>query len=549
MRNNEAHFANLPKVELKRSLFDRTNQLKTSFNVGELIPIYADEYVPGDTFTMDTALVLRTSSMIKPVMDNMFADVYYFAVPNRLVWEHFKEFMGENTSSYWTQSPIYSIPQVTSPSGGWNEGTIADYFGIPTKVSGLSISSLFFRAYALIWNEYFRDQNLQSPTNVPKTDATETGVNTGTLATDACKGGLPLPVAKVHDYFTSALPSPQKGPDVSIPLGTSSPIVSDGVMWYKGEQTNARLQVVTGNQINGQSAGNANIWNQTSGTTTRNGEVLLYDSGLKVDLSNATAATINALRLAFQTQRLYEKDARGGTRYIEINLEHYGVKSADARVQRPEYLGGKRVPINVDQVVQTSSTDSTSPQANVAAYSLTCDRDSSFTKSFTEHGMIIGLICVRTEHTYQQGIERMFSRKNRLDFYWPVLANLGEQEIRNKEIYAQGSSVVDSNGDVIDEQVFGYQERWAEYRYKPSHVTGQMRSNATGTLDLFHYADNYAALPTLSSSWIQETYVNVDRTLAVKKAVSDQIQADIYFKCRTARPMPVYSVPGLIDHN
>lgn len=540
MRNDEAHFSALPKVEIHRSLFDRTSQLKTSFNVGKLIPIYADEYLPGDTFTMDTAMVIRTSTMIKPVMDNMFLDLYYFAVPNRLVWEHFKEFMGENTSGPWTQTTEYTIPQVTAPSGGWSQGTIADYFGIPTKVSGLSVSSLFFRAYALIWNEYFRDQNLQNPTDVPKTDANENGVNTGVLETDACKGGLPLPVNKIHDYFTSALPEPQKGPDVSIPLGTTSPIVNDGVLWFKGQNSGANMQVIAGANINVSSTGNAGIWNN-GGASAQNGEPLVYNSGLQVDLSNATAATINQLRLAFQTQRLYERDARSGTRYIETVKGHFGVESADARMQRPEYLGGKRIPINVDQVVQTSSTDAVTPQANVSAYSLTSDKDSSFTKSFTEHGMIIGLACVRTEHTYQQGIERMFSRKRRLEFYWPVLANLGEQEILNKEIYAQGTSV--------DDEVFGYQERWAEYRYKPSHVTGQMRSNASGSLDLYHYADDYSSLPILGQSWIQETETNVDRTLAVKSTVADQIHADFYFKCRTARPMPVYSVPGLIDHN
>lgn len=313
MRNEEAHFSALPKVEIKRSLFSRTSQLKTSFNVGELIPIYADEYLPGDTFSMDTAIVLRTSTMLKPVMDNLFADVYYFAVPNRLVWQHWKEFMGENTTGPWTQQTEYTIPQVTAPSGGWAEHTIADYFGIPTKVSGISITSLFFRAYALIWNEYFRDQNLQNPTDVPRTDATEEGTNGNTLETAACKGGMPLPVNKVHDYFTSALPQTQKHDAVTIPLGTTSPIVNDGVLWFKGQNSGANMQLGAGANIAATSTGNAILWNQGS-AAAQNGEPLVYNTGLKVDLTNATAATINALRLAFQTQRLYEKDARGGTR-------------------------------------------------------------------------------------------------------------------------------------------------------------------------------------------------------------------------------------------
>ena len=363
MRNDEAHFSTLPKVEIHRSLFDRTSQLKTSFNVGQLIPIYADEYLPGDTFVMDTAMVIRTSTMIKPVMDNMFLDLYYFAVPNRLVWEHFKEFMGENTSGPWTQTTEYIIPQVTAPSGGWSQGTIADYFGIPTKVSGLSVSSLFFRAYALIWNEYFRDQNLQNPTDVPKTDATVIGVNTGVLETDACKGGLPLPANKIHDYFTSALPEPQKGPDVSIPLGTSAPVVGNGLALGLTDGTDYRPLGANGTGLlrlanlpfapagSAASFGTAFGADKLLGLTTD-----VNNSNAYADLSLASAATINQLRLAFQTQRLYERDARSGTRYIETIKGHFGVESADARMQRPEYLGGKRLPINVDQVVQTSST-------------------------------------------------------------------------------------------------------------------------------------------------------------------------------------------------
>lgn len=546
-RNTEAHFSKVPHLELKRSLFDRSTELKTSFNVGELIPIYVDETLPGDTFALDTSIVIRTSTMIKPVMDNMFADIYFFSVPNRIVWEHWKEFMGENKTGPWTQTTEYTIPQVTAPSGGWTEGTIADYMGIPTKVSGISISSLYFRAYALIWNEYFRDQNLQNPTDMVYGDATIAGSNGAVLETDAIKGGKVLPVNKVHDYFTSALPEPQKGPDVLLPLGESAPVFGNGepIKFQVGDsypiyvQTNLNIDPGQNQTAFIVNAGNSQItgYSKLGISTIESGN----DSNIYADLSRATAANINELRQAFATQRLYERDARGGTRYREMIKAHFGVTSPDARMQVPEYLGGKRIPINVSQVVQTSSTDNTSPQANVSAYSLTNDMDSSFTKSFTEHGMIIGLICVRTNITYQQGIERIFNRKRRFDYYFPALANIGEQAILNKEIFAQGNEQ--------DEEAFGYQEPWAEYRYKPSKVTGEMRSNATKSLDLYHYADDYASLPTLGQEWIKQTKSNVDRTLAITSEVSNQIIADIYFKVRCARPMPVYSVPGLIDHN
>lgn len=540
-RNTEMHFSQVPSVKIQRSLFDRSTQNKLSFNAGELIPIFADEYLPGDTFTLDTSIVMRVNSaFIKPVMDNMYADIYYFSVPNRLVWEHWEEFMGENKTGPWTQTTEYTIPQITAPeTTGWENGTIADYLGIPTKVTGISVSAMFFRAYALIWNEYFRDQNLQNPTNVPKTDATASGVNTGTLETDACLGGKPLPVAKFHDYFTSALPEPQKGPAVKLPLGDSAPVY--GNLELKTAQSKSIIRLVTGNSsTTTNNFGNVDMYN-TGPNTVNAHEALTYNNSLIANLSDATSATINQLRQAFAIQRLYERDARGGTRYIEIIKSHFNVNSPDARLQRPEYLGGKRIPITTTQVVQQSSTDETSAQGNITAYSLTNDRNSSFTKSFTEHGMIIGLICVRTEHTYQQGINRMFSRKRRFDFFWPALANLGEQAVLNKEIYAQGNST--------DNEAFGYQEAWAEYRYKPSQVCGEMRSNDTKSLDVYHFADDYDSLPKLGQDWIQETKNNIDRTIAVPSNTSNQFVADIYFTYRCARPMPTYSIPGLIDHN
>ena len=545
-RNTEMKFSTVPSVKIQRSLFDRSTQNKLSLNAGELIPILVDEYLPGDTFTLDTSLVIRTSSaMIKPVMDNMYADIYYFAVPNRLVWKHWKEFMGENTSGPWTQTTEYTIPQITAPTNGWDIGTIADYIGLPVKVSGITVSSLYFRAYALIWNEYFRDENLQNPTNVPMTDATETGTNNGVLETDACKGGKPLPVCKYHDYFTSALPEPQKGAAVNLPLGIQAPVVTreiitnadefNPLVWNKHSNTGTIQNI----QLNDSTTGGITLATGSSQPGENIQEIA--PANLWTDLSKATAATINQLRQAFAIQRLYERDARGGTRYIEIIKSHFNVNSPDARLQRPEYLGGKRIPINVEQVVQTSSTNSTTPQANVAAYSLTNDKSNSFTKSFTEHGMLIGLMCIRTEHTYQQGINKMFTRQRRFDYYWPTLANLGEQAILNKEIYAQGTTK--------DEEAFGYQEAWAEYRYKPSQVCGEMRSKATNSLDVYHYADNYEELPKLGQEWIQETKNNIDRTLAVPSTTSQQFIADIFFKYRCARPMPTTSIPGLLDHN
>ena len=560
-RNTEMHFSQTPSVKIQRSIFDRSTQNKLSFNAGLLIPIFVDEYLPGDTFTMDTSMVIRVNSaFIKPVMDNMYADIYYFSIPNRLVWDHWQEFMGENRSGPWTQTTEYTIPQITAPSStGWNNGTIADYMGIPTKVAGITVSAMFFRAYALVWNEYFRDQNLQNPTNVPKTDATTSGVNTGTLETDACLGGLPLPVNKFHDYFTSALPEPQKGPDVNLPLTGNAPLTTGD--YYEtgliklgpseligGQAVNGGINYITttGTQMaadGGEELGSLNmiVANQGPNGILTQLKNSIEATNLYANLGDITATSINQLRQAFAIQRLYEKDARGGTRYIEIIKSHFNVDSPDARLQRPEYLGGKRIPINTTQVVQNSSTDTTSAQGNITAYSLTNDKDSSFTKSFTEHGMILGLMCIRTEHTYQQGINRMFSRKRRFDFYWPTLANLGEQAILNKEIYAQGNTQ--------DDEGFGYQEAWAEYRYKPSIVCGEMRSNAETSLDVYHFADDYESRPTLGQEWIMETKSNIDRTLAVPSTTSDQFVADIYFKLRCARPMPTYSIPGLIDHN
>lgn len=554
-RNAETRFAlNPTNLDISRSKFNRNHSLKTSFNVGDVVPFYVDEVLPGDTFQLKTSLVARMQTLITPMMDNIYLDTYFFFVPNRLTWNHWKEFNGENTQSAWYPSVEYSVPQLTAPAtDGWSIGTLADYFGIPTGVPNLSVNALPFRAYALIMNEWFRDENLSDPLSVPVDDATVVGVNTGNYITDVAKGGLPFKAAKYHDYFTSCLPAPQKGPDVTIPVADigNAPVVplsaNVPISLFTGQAYNAvrpdgssfsgsgtygiGFNLADGSQVDfgGSTAGNPN--NRT-----------VISNLWAVQSGGAAAATINQLRMAFQIQKLYERDARGGTRYIEILKSHFGVTSPDARLQRPEYLGGNRIPININQVVQSSATASEgTPLGDTAAFSLTTDTHGDFIKSFVEHGFIIGVMVARYDHTYQQGLERFWSRKDRFDYYWPVFANIGEQAVLNKEIYAQGNEK--------DDEVFGYQEAWADYRYKPSRVTGEMRSSAPTSLDVWHLADEYTQLPTLSDSWIREDKSNVDRVLAVTSNVSNQMFADIYVQCEATRPMPVYSIPGLIDHH
>lgn len=548
-RNAESHFAQLPHADISRSRFDRSHSLKTSFNVGDVVPFYVDEVLPGDTFDVRTSKVVRMPSLVTPIMDNIYLDTYYFFVPNRIVWEHWRQLMGENTESAWIPETQYQVPQITSPAAGWSIGTIADYFGIPTGVAGLSVNALPFRAYALIMNEWFRDENLTDPLVIPMDDATVAGVNTGNYITDTAKGGLPFKAAKYHDYFTSCLPSPQKGPDVTIPILGDTPVVAKDVTipseLLSGPTYGQFLHMSAsdGALTPGYNVyrGNANASvNGTVGTPS-NGTVLGTPDNLWAVNSVSTVATINQLRMAFQIQKLYEKDARGGTRYIEILKAHFGVTSPDARLQRPEYLGGNRIPINVSQIVQNSETTSSSPQGNPVGLSLTSDSHSDFRKSFVEHGFVIGLMVARYHHTYQQGLERFWSRKDRFDYYFPVFANIGEQAVKNRELMAQGTDE--------DDEVFGYQEAWADYRYKPSHVTGEMRSSSPQSLDVWHLADDYSTLPALSDSWIREDKATVDRVIAVTSAITHQLFADIYIECRSTRPMPVYSVPGLIDHH
>ncbi len=553
MRNMDSRFAVNPQITIDRSKFNRDSSVKTSFNVGDLIPFYIDEVLPGDTFQVRTSLVARLQPLVTAPMDNLYLDTYYFFVPNRLVWEHWRELNGENTDSAWIPQTEYQVPQITAPTGGWNIGTIADYFGIPTGVANLSVSALPFRAYSLIVNEWFRDQNLKDPLETPKGDATVVGVNTGNYITDCAKGGLPFKAAKLHDYFTSCLPAPQKGADVTLNLANMSGHVVTGEPFdvsgkpalglsLKGStviNSGGYQQLAVQRQSNSYFLGGAGM-PQSSGGLTED-QTGIVPNNLYADIQGSSLVTINQLRTAFQIQKMYEKDARGGTRYQEMIKSHFGVTSPDARLQRPEYLGGERIPININPVVQMSATTTNSPQGTVAGQSVTSDSHGDFIESFTEHGFIIGLCVARYEHTYQQGLNRLWSKKSRTDFYLPVLANIGEQPVFNKEIYAQGTAK--------DNEVFGYQEAWADYRYKPSIVTGEMRSNHNKSLDSWHFADDYESQPFLSSSWIDEDKSPVDRALAVQSSVSNQIFADFYIQNETTRPMPVYSIPGLIDHN
>lgn len=537
-RNSEQHYAQVPHAEIRRAKFQRDFNLLTTMNEGDLVPIYLDEVLPADTFKINLNALVRMATPLYPVMDNAYMDFYFFFVPARLLWKHFQNLMGQNDSTFWAETTEYTTPVTTAPEGGWNVGTLADYFGIPTGVSGLKVNSLPFRAYAKVWNEWFRDENLQQPVTQNMDDTTTTGVNTGTNLSDAEAGGMPLKVCKYKDYFTSCLPSPQKAAEpVTIPLTGNAPI--------KGYKDEGRTKPVTGETNTFYSIGPAE-----AGEKVQVGQIGADKQGLAMywgkngsltylgaELGNITGATINELRQAIAVQHIFERDARTGTRYKEILKGAWGVTSPDARLDRSEYIGGHRMPINVNQVIQTSSTDSTSPQGNTGAYSMTTLSRNMCTYSATEHGYVLGLAAIRVDHSYQQGLSRLWTRNTRFSYYDPMLANLGEQAVLNQEIYAQGKPQ--------DEEVFGYQEAWADYRYRTNMVTSEMRSTYAQTLDAWHYADKYGALPTLSSSWIKEGTENIDRTLAVQSSNSHQFICNFYYEQAWTRPMPIYSVPGI----
>lgn len=526
-RNSEQHYAQVPHAEIRRAKFQRDFNLLTTMNEGDLVPIYLDEVLPADTFKINLNALVRMATPLYPVMDNAYMDFYFFFVPARLLWKHFENLMGQNDSTFWAEKTEYTTPVTTAPAGGWNVGTLADYFGIPTGVSGLKVNSLPFRAYAKVWNEWFRDENLQQPVTQSMDDTTTTGVNTGTNLTDAEAGGLPLKVCKYKDYFTSCLPSPQKAAEpVTIPMLGNAPVKGYGTLDLK------KPLDTTWN-----ANANPSLMNFTPQDPTTVQEGINVKAYLAADLSNVTGATINELRQAIAVQHIFERDARTGTRYKEILKGAWGVTSPDARLDRSEYIGGHRMPINVNQVIQTSSTDSTSPQGNTGAYSMTTLSRNMCTYSATEHGYVLGLATIRVDHSYQQGLSRLWTRSTRFSYYDPMLANLGEQAVLNQEIYAQGKPQ--------DEEVFGYQEAWADYRYRTNMVTSEMRSTYAQTLDAWHYADKYGALPTLSNSWIKEGTENIDRTLAVQSSNSHQFICNFYYEQAWTRPMPIYSVPGI----
>lgn len=544
--NPALQFVQLPKTSIPRSVFDRSHTWKGTFKAGELVPFFVDEVLPGDTFNLSTALLTRLSTPIVPIMDNLYISTHFFFVPNRLLWEHWEAMNGDQRSGP-TANTDYLVPQAVI--NNLPIGSIGDYLGLPTGVkANVSVNELPLRAISLIWNEWFRDENLQESYNIDKNTAREyvgdsaisgTNCNNPVLYSSNC-----LKRAKRKDYFTSALPWPQKGPGVEISLGGSVPLTGDSTNFPLYATANSSvikpaLGVAKG--VSGEQLVNM-MWNIT-GSGEQSTSAYIKSDAVKdnfvVDLSAATPISINDLRQAFQIQKLYERDARGGTRYTEILRSHFGVVSPDARLQRPEYLGGGRSRLNINPVMQTSATadGSGTPQGNLSAFGVGIDASHSFTKSFVEHGIIIGFVSVSSDLTYQQGLNRMWSRKGRFDYYWPVFAHLGEQAILNKEIYCQGNAT--------DDEVFGYQERYADYRYYPGIITGQFRSTSPTPLDIWHLAQKFDSLPTLSSQFIEEN-PPIERVVAVTD--EPPFLMDAFFKMKCVRPMPVFATPGLVDH-
>lgn len=561
-RNSENHFAQVPRMDRPRSKFDRSHQLLTTINEGDLVPIYCDEVLPGDTAKINLNGLIRMSTPIYPIMDNAYMDTYFFFVPCRLLWDHWENMFGENNTDFWAEKTEYSTPKTKIEGKGIQNGTIGDYFGIPTGVQ-LKVNALPARAYAMIYNEWFRDENLEAPIMVgykktdeagasadPKADAAKYA-NQPDFTANASEGSIyatkPAKAGKFHDYFTSCLPSPLKSDPVEISMTGNAPIrLGDKKGNYQnftgpvemvvdahGSDTPGSLAYVENTGAPGEKK--AMLFSGKEKTTNELGT----GGWMYADLESVNAINIQDLRMAIALQHIFEADARNGTRYREFLSGTWGVTSPDSRLQIPEYIGGQRIAINVNQVVQTSQTDTQTQQAlgNTAAYSLTTCSKQMVDYAATEYGYIIGLAVVRVEHSYQQGLATKWTRGGRFTYYDPRLAALGEQPVYNREIYAQGTDE--------DDEIFGYQEAWADYRYKPSYVTGEMRSNYQTSLDAWHYADNYNKLPRLSAEWIQEGQQNIDRTIAVTSAKSHQFLCDFYFTEDWYREMPIYSIPGI----
>lgn len=555
--NSNERLSSLPSISIERSRFIRPYKHTTTFNAGKLVPFYTDDVLPGTTVSMDTSFVCRMLTPIHPVMDDAYLDIFYFFVPYRLLWSHWREFNGENRSSYWTQPTTYNVPFLKADDGGFEPKSLADHLGFPTGVEGVEVSQFPFRAYCLIWNEFFRNENTDNPTYFFDGD-TDLYVSDGR---SALYGGELLSVCRMHDYFSDCLPTAQKlAMPVTIPMGNEpAPVYTAGGMSHSGiapfENYNYPFSIKFMTDAApiqdsfyqpmfkvSPSEGKTELMLKKSGSTSAT-ETLSWAApqNLYADLSGVSSVTINQLREAFAVQRYAERLALGGSRYSEQLRTFYGLTTQDSRLQRPEFLGSQRFAINISQVLQTSETGST-PQGNTAGFSCTGGRGAHVTYSSQEHGIIMGLLCVRHDRSYQQGVFRPWSRRELFDFYQPPFAHLGNMAVLNKEIFAQGDPRV-------DDQVFGYQEAWAEYRYKPNQITGEMRSNYAQSLDIWHYGDDYETLPTLSESWMREGDREIARTLAVSdSSMTDQFLIQLSVPTDTVAPMPLYSVPGMIDH-
>lgn len=522
-----------------------------TMNKGLLYPIFCEEVLPGDTWKVNIKALIRATTLIKPIFNNLWVQIQCFFVPNRLTYKHWEEVMGENKQGPWiTNKTTYEVPKLTAPTGGWNEKTLADYLGIPTKVANIAINSLYTKGYCKIWNDWYRDEDRENYTHITEDETNLIGVNTSNYVTDAELGGALLPVAKAHDLFTSSSLEPQKGPDILLPLGTSAPVIGNGKTMQFITNTGVQYALYTEDKSTEIRMGRSNtIDNKIPASSTGAKVSMLEDtgrylglttdkekSGIKADLSNATSASVNDLRIAIALQQMFELDALAGTRYTEIIFSHFGVRSSDARLQRSEYLGGKKVPINITQVIQQSES-ATTPQGNLTGMSQTWDGDDYFTKSFEEHGILYIVACIKGENIYQQGLPAKFSKFKRTDYYDPLFANLGMQPIFNREIYAQGKSE--------DDEAFGYKEAWAEYRNLNKEVAGEFRSNATETLDYWHIARDFSSLPTNDDTFIQEGQDNLNRALTVASTEADQFQAAFALDAIVTRVMPPHSVPGL----